>query len=313
MHAMTWKLCTCCPMRYDWSCSSCSSNFGYRDSQSARKMDTFVVVQRKRKRVRQEKDDTSSCSESASQVFSSENDIGNFVGVLLTDADRRKVLFNCWSPPSGFSFPYVTVGAQNRSFRKQRLNEFTWLAYRNICNGVFCKWCVVFGPQTVSRSAKSPGSLVSGPHCNYCIKRQRNITILTKTVTIMNYVQSCSINFVPQTDADKPRDVRNALNSTHLRWQLYQTYAFFCRVLNSAYRYFKTMLKQKFQARLLRDRSWNQFAPHAGQQDMTRSSFSWHYCQQLFLHLRICSRKTSKWRLRPKQQLCSILYRNSRF
>ena len=37
------------------------------------------------------------------------------------------------------------------------------------------------------------------------------------------------------------------------------------------------------------------------------------YCQRLFLHLRNCSRKTSKWRLRPKQQLCSILYRNARF
>jgi len=40
----------------------------------------------------QDRNDTSSCSGSASQVFSSENDIGNFVGVPLTDADRRKVL-----------------------------------------------------------------------------------------------------------------------------------------------------------------------------------------------------------------------------
>ena len=40
-----------------------------------------------------------------------------------------------------------------------------------------------------------------------------------------------------------------------MRWQLYRTYALFCRVLHSAYRYFKTMLKEKFQARLLRDRS----------------------------------------------------------
>ena len=86
-------------------------------------MDKFVVVQRKRKKSSsQEKDfckrdrnDTSSCSESASQVFSGEHDIGNFVGVPLTDAERRKVLFNCSSPPSGFSFPYA-VGAQNRSF-----------------------------------------------------------------------------------------------------------------------------------------------------------------------------------------------------
>jgi len=36
--------------------------------------------------------------ESASQVFSSENGIGNFVGVPLTDADRRKVLFNSGVP-----------------------------------------------------------------------------------------------------------------------------------------------------------------------------------------------------------------------
>ena len=102
-------------------------------------MDKFVVVQRKRKRsssrerdfCKRDRNDTSSCSESASQVFSSENDIGNFVGVPLTDADRRKVLFNCWSPPSGFSFPYVTVGAQNRSFQKQWLNEFTRIAHSN--------------------------------------------------------------------------------------------------------------------------------------------------------------------------------------
>ena len=40
-----------------------------------------------------------------------------------------------------------------------------------------------------------------------------------------------------------------------MRWQLYRTYAFFCRVLHSANRYVKTMLKEKFQARLLRDRS----------------------------------------------------------
>jgi len=44
--------------------------------------------------------------------------------------------------------------------------------------------------------------------------------------------------------------IRNAMATT-----VYRTYAFFCRVLHSAYRYFKTMLKEKFQARFLRDRS----------------------------------------------------------
>ena len=170
------------------------------------------------KGVRQEKEtykrgrnDTSSCSKSASQVFSGKNDIGNFVGVPLTDADRRKVLFNCWSPPSGFSFPYVTVGAKNGSFQKQRLNEFTWLPYSNIYNGAFCKWWVVFAPQTVSRSAKPPGSLVSGPHCNYKQAKERY-----NNHQNCRYHKLCAAmfdNFV-QTDADKSRDVRNALNSS---------------------------------------------------------------------------------------------------
>ena len=170
------------------------------------------------KRVRQEKEtfardrnDNSSCSESAKQAFSSENDIGNFVGVPLTDADRRKVLFSCRSPPSCFSFPDVTVGAQNRRFQKQWLNEFTWLAYSNIYNEAFCKWCVVFAPQTVNRSAKPPGSLVSGPRCNYEKAKEHYSNHQN-----CHYHKLCAAkfdNFV-QTDADKSRDMRNALNSS---------------------------------------------------------------------------------------------------
>ena len=109
----------------------------------------FHCSSRERDFCKRGSNDTSSCSESSSQC---ENYIGKFVGIPLTDDDRRKVLFNCWSPLSGFSFPYVTVGVQNRSFQRQCLNEFTWLAYSDIYNGAFCKWCVVFAPQTVSRS-----------------------------------------------------------------------------------------------------------------------------------------------------------------
>jgi len=181
-------------------------------------MDKFVFVQRKRKRTsskerkfcKRDRNDTSSSSESASQVFSRGNDIGNFVGVPPTDADRRKVLFNCWSPPSGFSFPYETVGVQNRSFQKQWLNEFTWLAYSNIHNGAFCKWCVVFA-QTVSRSTKPHGSLVSGPHVNYEKAKEHY-----NNHQNCHYHKLCAAmfdNFV-QTDPDTSRDVRNALNSS---------------------------------------------------------------------------------------------------
>jgi len=45
------------------------------------------------------------------------------------------------------------------------------------------------------------------------IKRQRNITIITKTVTIINYVQTCSITLCRQMPTN-PEMVRNASNSS---------------------------------------------------------------------------------------------------
>ena len=168
-------------------------------------------VRQEKETCKRDRNDTSSCSESANQVFSSKNDIGNFLGGPLTDADRRKVLFNCWSPPSGVSFPYVTVGAENRRLQKQWLHEFTWLAYSNIYNGAFCKWCVVFVPQTVSRSAKPPRWLVSGPHCNYKKAKEHY-----NNHQNYHYHKLCAAifdNFV-QINADKSRDVRHAWNSS---------------------------------------------------------------------------------------------------
>jgi len=54
----------------------------------------------------------------------------------------------------------------------------------------------MFAPQTVSRSTKPPGSLVRDH--TVIIKRQRNITIIIKTVTIINYVQPYSITLCRQ-------------------------------------------------------------------------------------------------------------------
>ena len=69
----------------------------------------------------------------------------------------------------------------------------------------------MFAPQTVSRSAKPPCSLVSGPHCNY-IKAKEHCNNHQNC----HYHKLCAAmfdNFV-QADADKSRDVGNALNSS---------------------------------------------------------------------------------------------------
>jgi len=68
----------------------------------------------------------------------------------------------------------------------------------------------VFAPQTVSRSAKNPGSLVSGSHCNY--KKAKEHYSNTITVTIINYVQPCSISLCRQV-ATNPEMHKMLLNS----------------------------------------------------------------------------------------------------
>jgi len=91
---------------------------------------------------------------------------------------------------------YVTVGAQNRSFQKQWLNEFTWLAYSNISMELFANGtlCLLLRLSVVVQN------LPANKFRDHTTirKRQRNITIITKTVTIINYVQPCSITLCRQ-------------------------------------------------------------------------------------------------------------------
>ena len=66
----------------------------------------------------------------------------------------------------------------------------------------------MFALQTVSRSAKPPGSLVAGPHCNYKKEKEH----YSNHQNCHKLYAAMFDNFV-QTDADKSRDVRNSLNS----------------------------------------------------------------------------------------------------
>jgi len=45
--------------------------------------------------------------------------------------------------------------------------EFKWLAYSEMHEGAFCKWCVEFAPDVVSRSAKALGMLIKSAHKNW--------------------------------------------------------------------------------------------------------------------------------------------------
>ena len=104
------------------------------------------------------------------------------------------------------------VSAQNQSFQKQWLkNEFTWLSYSIFTMELFANGALCLLLRFVSRSAKPPGSLVSGPHCNYKKAKEHH-----NNHQNCHYRKLCAAmfdNFV-QTDVDKSRCERNALNSS---------------------------------------------------------------------------------------------------
>jgi len=95
------------------------------------------------------------------------NDIENFVGVYTKHSrdELRKILTDCWTPPESHTFPVVTIGQQNRAFQHQWLKTYKWLAYSESAEGAFCKWCVAFAPEIVSRNPT--GHLVSCAFKNY--------------------------------------------------------------------------------------------------------------------------------------------------
>lgn len=56
-----------------------------------------------------------------------------------------KVLTNLWVPDVEYKFPLLAKN-EKRGLRFQHkwLKEFNWLAYSNVKNGTFCKYCVLF-------------------------------------------------------------------------------------------------------------------------------------------------------------------------
>jgi len=68
--------------------------------------------------------------------------------------------------------------------------EFKWLAYHEIHEWGFCKWCVAFAPDVVSRSAKALGILVKSAHKNWKKAKEDYKSLQTR-----QYHQFCSEKF----------------------------------------------------------------------------------------------------------------------
>ena len=145
--------------------------------------------------------------------FAFTNDIGQFVSKAVSPGDRYDILNN-WIPPISYSFPSLRFGQHNRSFQRQWLEEFKWLAYSDALGGAFCKWCIAFAPKTVTRSVQSPGALVSSPHSNY--KKAREYYIKHQSCSYHQLASTLFENFI-HTSQNPENDIQNVLARNRLK------------------------------------------------------------------------------------------------
>jgi len=96
------------------------------------------------------------------------NDIGLFIGeksVGLDTAQRIRLIRQVWTPDSSFSFP--TTGKRNLKFQHQWLSRWKWLAYSRVCQGTFCKYCVLFSSFGAGVGHQPLGKLVVTPYTHW--------------------------------------------------------------------------------------------------------------------------------------------------
>ena len=162
--------------------------------------------------------DASSSSQSATAIRPTgnwfPNDIGQYVNKTLSNSDKRTILLNCWTPPLSYTFPSLKFGKQQRSFQRHWLDEFKWLAYSDALQGSLCKWCVAFASETVTRSAQTPGALVSIPYANY--KKAKDYYLKHQNCKYHEMAATLFENFVFTTQ-DPENDIQNILVNSRLK------------------------------------------------------------------------------------------------
>lgn len=77
-------------------------------------------------------------------------DIGKYVNNNISDLSvKEQLLNNPWCPPKDYKFP--VSGKRNLRFQRHWMDQYSWLTYSDLLNGVLCKYCVVFARECAGK------------------------------------------------------------------------------------------------------------------------------------------------------------------
>ena len=99
-------------------------------------------------------------------VLTSTNDIHFCLHTTLTDMQKLSIIEKIWSPGESHVFPASTP--RNLRFQNSWLKRFKWLAYSQVEDGAFCKYCVLFGNKSgMGRGRQTLGTLCAKKFDNW--------------------------------------------------------------------------------------------------------------------------------------------------
>lgn len=95
------------------------------------------------------------------------SDVGHYVNLPdVDDFTKAKLLENHWIPPSNYVFPHCVVNKKGKPTRKfaqrSHLDKFHWLVLSDKDQGLYCKYCVLFGKSIYQQNTQL-GRLVKEP------------------------------------------------------------------------------------------------------------------------------------------------------
>jgi len=124
------------------------------------------------------------------QIF--KNDIGKYIQKnclkKIEDFECRDILLNTWTPDRNYTFPIKMFGKKGRKFNLSWLQHWNWLAYSDLENGVFCKYCVLFYKK--EGASKGMHSLQSHLFINHSLIGKMLLSTLKhmKVMSIINFL-----------------------------------------------------------------------------------------------------------------------------
>lgn len=117
-------------------------------------------------------------------------DITAYIGKHMSNNEKLEALKTIWTPGKNHNFPITLHGNKNLKFQLSWLNKWNWIAYSSLVDGVYCKYCVLFG---IKKGGK--GGQLLGQLCNQPFKNWKHATEKFKLHESTNYHTNCILDF----------------------------------------------------------------------------------------------------------------------